>query len=302
MKQQFILNVSPREGTGRSASRRLRKQDRIPAILYGKHTAPTTLAVEGTEFVRLVKAIGDNAALIELKGTKDQALSILQEVQRDAMTDRYLHVDLHEVKADEKMEINVPVHTSGESTGVKNEAGVLEAASHSLRIRCLPKDLPAFIDVDVTELRVGHTIHIHELKPVPGVIFLGDKNQPVVSCVQPVEEIVEAVVATAVPVEGVPVEGAAAEGAAAVPGAVPAAGAAVAGAKPGAPAAAGAKPGAPAAAGAKPGAPAAAGAKPGAPAAAGAKPGAAAAPAAGAKPAAGGKPAMADKKAPHGKR
>ena len=271
MKQQFTLNVSPREGTGRSASRRLRKQDRIPAILYGKHTAPVTLAVEGTEFVRLVKAIGDNAALIELKGTKEEALSILQEVQRDPMTDKYLHVDLHEVKADEKMEINVPVHTSGESTGVKNEGGVLEASSHTLRIRCLPKDLPAYIDVDVTELKVGKTIHIGELKPVPGVVFLGDKHQPVVSCVQPVEEIVEAVVETAVPVEGAPVEGAAAEGAAAVPGAAPAAGAAAAGT------AAGAKPGASAAAGAKPGAPAAAGAKPGAPAApaAGAKPGAA---------------------------
>jgi len=59
MKQQFTLNVLPREGTGRSASRRLRKQDRVPAILYGKHTAPTTLSVEGPEFVRLVKAIGE---------------------------------------------------------------------------------------------------------------------------------------------------------------------------------------------------------------------------------------------------
>jgi large subunit ribosomal protein L25 len=289
MKQQFSLNVSPREGTGRSASRRLRKQDRIPAILYGKHTAPVNLSIEGPEFVRLVKAIGDNAALIELKGSNEQALSILQEVQRDPMTDRFIHVDLHEVKADEKMEINIPVHMSGESTGVKNEAGVLEVASHTLRIRCLPKDLPAFIDVDVTELHVGQTIHISELKLVAGVAFLGDKNQPVVSCVQPVEEIVEAVVETAVPVEGVPVEGAV-EGVAAVPGAVPvpgaapAAGAAAAGAKPGAPAAPGAKPGAPVAAGAKPGAPAAPGAKPGAPAAA-----------AGAKPAAG-KPAGGDKK------
>jgi len=279
MKHQFTLNVTPREGTGRSASRRLRKQDRIPAILYGKHTAPITLSIDGPELARLVKSIGDNAALIELKGARDNTLSILQEIQRDAMTDRYLHVDLHEVKAEEKMEINVPVHMSGESTGVKNEAGVLEVASHTLRIRCLPKDLPSFIDVDVTELHVGQTIHISELKPVAGVVFLGDKTQPVVSCVPPVEEIVEAVVETAVPAEGVTVEGVAAEGAAAAvpgaapaPGAVPAAGAAP-GAKPGAP---GAKPGAPAAAGAVKGAaPAtpAAGVKPGVPAP-GAKPGA----------------------------
>ncbi len=297
MKQTFSLTVSPREGTGRSASRRLRKQGRIPAILYGKHTPPMKLSVDAPEFSRLAKSIGDNAALIELTGAKEQALSILQEVQRDAITDLYLHVNLHEVKADEKMEINVPVHTSGESTGVKNEAGVLEATSHTLRIRCLPKDLPAFIDVDVTELHVGQTIHIRELKGVPGVVFLGDKNQPVVSCVQPVEEIVEAVVETAVPAEGVPVEGAPAEGAAAAPGAAPVAGAApAAGAKPGAPVA-GAKPGAPGAAGAKPGAPAAAGAKPGGPAAAGAKPGAPAA-----APAAAAKPGAADKKAAHGKK
>jgi large subunit ribosomal protein L25 len=276
MNQQFTLNVSPREGTGRSASRRLRKQDRIPAILYGKHTAPITLSLNSSEFSRLVKAIGDNAVLIELKGTGETPLSILQEVQRDPMTDRYLHVDLHEVKTDEKMEINVPVHMSGESTGVKNEAGVLEVASHTLRIRCLPKDLPAFIDVDVTELHVGQTIHISELKPVAGVVFLGDKTQPVVSCVQPVEEIVEAVVETAVPAEGVPAEGVGAEGvAAAAPGAAPAAGtvpgaAAVPGAKPGAPAAAGAAKGATPVTpvtGAKPGAPVAGAkpAKPGAP-------------------------------------
>jgi large subunit ribosomal protein L25 len=281
MKHHFTLNVSPREGTGRSASRRLRKQDRIPAILYGKHTAPVTLSLDGPEFLRLVKAIGDNAALIELQGARDNTLSILQEMQRDAMTDRYLHVDLHEVKADEKMEINVPVHLSGESFGVKNEGGVLEVTSHTIHIRCLPTDLPAFIDVDVTELHVGQTVHFGELKPVPGVVFLGDKHQPVVSCVPPVEEIVEAVVEAAVPAEGVLVEGAPAEGA--VPGAAPAAGAAVPGAKPGA-AAPGAKPGAP---GAKPAAPGAA--KGAAPAGKGATP------APGAKP---GAPAAADRKGP----
>jgi large subunit ribosomal protein L25 len=267
MKHHFTLNVSPREDTGRSASRRLRKQERIPAILYGKHTAPVTLAVDNPEFSRLVKAIGDNAALIELKGARTDTLSILQEVQRDAITDRFLHVDLHEVKADEKMEMNVPVHMVGESTGVKNEGGVLEVASHTIRIRCLPMDLPAYIEADVTELHVGQTVHLGELKPVPGVVFLGDKHQPVVSCVQPVEEIVEAVPEVAAPVEGAPVEGAPAEGAAA-PGAAPAAGAAAGGAA----AAAGAKPGTP---GAKPGAPAAPGAAKGAAPAAGAKPGAA---------------------------
>ena len=248
--KKYQLTVTTREGTGRSASRRLRKAEKIPAILYGKHTKPENLAVNGPEFVRLLKEIRGSATLIELKrdaGTT--ALSFLQEIQRDPITDKYLHLDLQEVKENEKMIINVSIHVTGEAYGVKTEGGILETASHRLRIRCLPKDLPAFIEVNVTELKVGETIHVSELKPLTGVEFLDDKNQAVVICVEPPAE---EVVVVAAPVEGsVAADGTAAapvEGAAAAP---------AAGAKPGdakaaaAPAKGDAKAAAPAA-GAKP--------------------------------------------------
>ena len=187
--KKYQLTVTAREGTGRSASRRLRKADKIPAILYGKHTNPETLAVNAPEFVRLLKDIAGRAALIELKReTGAAALSFLQEVQRDPITDRYMHVDLQEVKENEKMVINVAVTLVGESTGVKNEGGVLETATHRLRVRCLPKDLPSVIEVDVTELRVGQAIHINTLKPVAGVEFLDAPGQVVVLCVAPQAE------------------------------------------------------------------------------------------------------------------
>jgi large subunit ribosomal protein L25 len=256
MSQQYKLNVAARAQTGRSASRRLRKANRVPAILYGKHTSPESLSIEGPEFTRLQKTMGGRAVLIELlRGDKaDKALSFLQEIQRDPITDKYLHVDLQEVKGDEKFEIRVPVHVVGESFGVKNQSGVLEMASHVLRVRVLPKDLPEAINIDVTELKVGETIKVGSLKPVAGVEFLDPKGQPVVSCVEPVAEIVQETVA-ATPAAGAaaPVAGAAApaDGAAA-PAAAPAAGAAApaAGAKPAAgaakPAAGAAKPAAPA--------------------------------------------------------
>jgi large subunit ribosomal protein L25 len=205
MKTQLTLTVSSRAQTGRGASRRLRKVNRIPAILYGKHADPEKLSIEGPEFVRLLKSVSGRALLIELQRADkpDKALTFLQEIQRDPITDRYLHVDLHEVKADEKFEIRVPIHLAGESFGVKNQSGVLEMNTHTLRIRCLPKDLPEVIEVDVTPLKVGETIKIGELKPVPGVEFLDGKGQPVVSCVEPVAEIVvEAPVVAAAPVEG----------------------------------------------------------------------------------------------------
>jgi large subunit ribosomal protein L25 len=270
MKQQYKLNVAVRAQTGRSASRRLRKANRVPAILYGKHTSPESLSIEGPEFVRLLRSVAGRAVLVELERTDKpvKALSFLQEVQRDPMTDKFLHVDFQEVKPDEKFEIRVPIQVVGESFGVKNQSGVLETNTHQLRVRCLAKDLPEFIVVDVTELKVGETIKLGEMKPLPGVEFLDGKGQPVVSCVEPVAEVVQEVVAAAVPAEGA--AAAPAEGAAAAPGAAPAGDAKAA---PGAaaPAAGDKKPAAPAgaakaAAGAKPPVGAAAAAKPAAPA------------------------------------
>jgi large subunit ribosomal protein L25 len=254
--KKYQLNVTSREGTGRSASRRLRKAEKIPAILYGKHTKPENLAVKAPEFVKLLKEISGRAALIELKRDAGAtALSFLQEIQRDPITDKYLHLDLQEVKENEKMIINVKVRVVGEAYGVKTEGGILETATHRLRIRCLPKDLPDLIELDVSALKVGEAIHVSELKPISGVDFLDDAAQTVVLCVEPPAEEVVAVVAPTAG-EGAP----AADGTAAAP-AAGAAGAAApaAGAKPGdakaAAPAAGAKAAAPAA-GAKPAAPA----------------------------------------------
>ena len=239
MKNPLILKVATRAQTGRSASRRLRKANRIPAILYGKHSDPEKLSIEVPEFTRLLKSVAGRSLLIELKreDKAEKALSFLQEIQRDPITDRYLHVDLHEVKPDEKFEIRVPVRVVGESFGVKNQSGVLEIASHMLRIRCLPGDLPEAIEMDVTALNVGQTIKVGELKPVEGVTFMDDKGQPVVACVEPVAEIVQEVAATAAPAEGAAAAAPAAGDAAAAPaadGKAPAAGdaKAAAGAKP----------------------------------------------------------------------
>lgn len=237
--KQFSLKVSSRAGVGRGASRRVRQSGGIPAILYGPN-APQTLALDAPEFTRLLKGIAGSAAVIEI--AEDEAskrLSIIKEIQRDAMTDRILHVDLQEVLANEEMELNVSVHTTGDCYGVRVENGILEVVSHEVRIRCLPKDLPAFIEVDVTDLKIDHSIHVGDLPKLAGVKYLGDPARPVVACVQPAVEV-EATPAAGVSAEGAaPAEGAAAPaaGAAAAPAAGAAAAAPAAGAKAAAPAA-----------------------------------------------------------------
>jgi large subunit ribosomal protein L25 len=231
MKQTLSLTITPRAQTGRSASRRVRKANQIPAILYGKHTKPQTLAVDAPEFSRLVKAVGGRALIIELqrKDSAEKALSFLQEIQRDPITDKYVHVDLQEVKADEKVDINIPVIVVGEAFGVKNQAGVLEISAKTLRVRCLPKDLPPVIEVDVTELKIDETIKVSGLKPIAGVEFRDLPGQPVVSVLSVEEEAIPEASATAAPAAGAAAPAAApAAGAAAKPGdakAAPAAGA-----------------------------------------------------------------------------
>ncbi len=225
MSQQYKLSVAERTQTGRSSSRRLRKANRVPAILYGKHTKPESLSIEGPEFTRLLKSVRGRAVLIELQreGKSETALSFVQELQRDPITDKYLHVDLQEVKGNEKFEIRVPIRLVGESFGVKNQSGVLEIATQVLRIRVLPKDLPEAIDIDVSELKVGETIKVGSMKAVPGVDFLDPQGQPVISCVEPVAEIAQAAAGT--PTAGA-AAGAGATAAAAAPAAAPAEGAA----------------------------------------------------------------------------
>jgi large subunit ribosomal protein L25 len=243
MTKQLSLTITPRAQTGRSASRRVRKANQIPAILYGKHTNPQTLSVDAPEFTRLLKVVAGRALIIELaqKDKAEKALSFVQEIQRDPITDKYLHVDFQEVKADEKLEINVPVSIVGEAYGVKTQAGVLEIATHTVRIRCLPKDLPPVVEVDVTDLKINETLKVGNLKAIAGVEYRDLPGQPVVSVLSVEEEVVAtpaAGAAAAAPAAGAaaPAAGAAAKpGDAKAPaaGAKPAAGAA---AKPAAPA------------------------------------------------------------------
>ena len=238
MKQPLSLTITPRAQTGRSASRRVRKANQIPAILYGKHTSPETLAVDAPEFSRLVKALAGRALIIELqrKDKAEKALSFLQEIQRDPITDKYLHVDLQEVKADEKVDVNVPVVVLGEAFGVKSQGGVLEISAKTLRIRCLPKDLPPVIEVDVSELKIDETIKVGGLKAISGVEFRDLPGQAVVSVLSIEEEVVaEPAAGAAAPAAGAaaPAAGAAAPAAgAAAPAKDAKAAAPAAGAKP----------------------------------------------------------------------
>jgi large subunit ribosomal protein L25 len=199
------LTAFPRTALRRNAIKKIRRDGRVPAVIYGSRTKPQNLEVKLKDIVNLIHHSATENLLIDLKIEGDasgSSLALVQQVQHDPLTAKVLHVDFHEVAETEHVIIMVPVETLGEAVGVKVGGGVLEHVLFKIRVRALPKDLPEVITVDVTNLTVGQTLHVKDL-PVPeGVEVLGDRMLPVISVAAPRVETVE----TTVPAAGAAVQ------------------------------------------------------------------------------------------------
>jgi len=201
--KSLALSASPRTQTRRKGARKIRSSGRIPAIIYGRHNPPQNLEIDSKQFDELVHKAHTEIILVDLTvegDAKPSRLALVQDVQHHPLHGHILHVDLHEVKADEKVSIEVPVEAVGVPDGVKNGGGTLEHVRFRVRVRCLPKDLPEQINVDVTNLKVGETLHIGEISAPAGVEILGDKKIPVLAVAAPVAEA--AAETTAAPAAG----------------------------------------------------------------------------------------------------
>lgn len=212
--KSLALSANPRSLFRRKGSRKVRASGRIPAVIYGRHNPPQSLELNSKEFDLLVHQAHTEIILVDLtisggdQPSQPARLALVQDVQHHPLSGATLHVDFHEVKPDELVTIEVPVEAVGIPEGVKNGGGTLEHVRFRLKVRCLPKDLPDRIDVDVTALKVGTTLHIGEITAPAGVELLGDKKIPVFAVAAPLAPETDA---AATPAEG------AAEGAAKQP-------------------------------------------------------------------------------------
>src|SRR5262249_13672712 len=254
--QSKSLTVELREQRGKGAARKARAASRIPGVLYGAGETSRPVQIDRKTFELLVRA-GGRTGILDLTSTSghEPVKALLREVQVHPVSREYVHVDLQRVSMTEKIRLHVPIVLVGKPEGVKTQGGILEHGLRSVEVECLPTAIPEQIEIDVSALTLGHSLHVSDLK-VPGVVILAHAETAIATVSIPAaERTAEEVAAAATP------EAAAAAGAPGAAAPAPAAGDAKAapGAKPGA------APAAPAAAGGKP----AAGAKP----AAEAKPG-----------------------------
>lgn len=197
------LMAYPRVFTRRAGLKKVRAQARIPAVIYGRHNLPQNLEINLKDLEDLIHHSVSENVLVDLSvenDAKSRRLALVQEVQHHPLSGKVLHVDLHEVVENEKVTVMVPVETVGEPVGVKTGGGVLEHVRFRLKVRALPRNLPEFIQVDVSPLEVGQSIHIGDIKPPEHTEILGDKKIVVIAVALPkteAQEVAEAEAAAA---------------------------------------------------------------------------------------------------------
>jgi large subunit ribosomal protein L25 len=185
---QYSLTARKRDEKGKQAAKRIRRDNRIPAIFYGPNTDPIMLTVDSSDLGKIMqKTIGENIILrlhIESDNGTDIKRVILKELATDRVNDTYLHADFHEISMDKELTVEVPVQLINTPVGVTN-GGILQHVRRNITISCLPDQLMDSINVDVSNLDMGDSLHIGDIKLPEGVTLEDDDKLTVASVIAP---------------------------------------------------------------------------------------------------------------------
>ena len=187
--EQTTLNAYVRNELKKGASRRLRKAGKIPAVVYG-HAGTSTVSVDEHEFHHKFRRVSENT-IISLK-TEEKSYDVLvKQFQEDLLTGKVLHIDFYEIEQGVALRTNVPVHLHGTAPGVR-EGGIMEQLLHEIEVECLPKDIPQEINVDISSLVAGSSVHVFDIPSMEGVRFLSTPDSVIVIITHLKEEAVAA--------------------------------------------------------------------------------------------------------------
>jgi large subunit ribosomal protein L25 len=195
MAQQANLQVATRSDTGKGAARSLRRTGKVPGVIYGHHRQPEALAIDSGALNKVLIGISAGTTVLDVVVDGRPAVkALIREIQRDSVRPgEILHLDLYEVKADEKVTLSVPIHLIGIPDGVRNFGGVLDHVLRELEIEVLPTDIPEHVELDVNALTIGHSLFVRDVK-IDKAEILNDPDTPVCTVVAPRTEEAPAVV------------------------------------------------------------------------------------------------------------
>lgn len=181
--REVKLAAQPRPEKGSAPARRFRREGRVPAVVYGLEADPITVTVSSQELQNVLHRVGANA-LINLEFDGDAMLTMAREVQRHPVKGDLVHVDFVRIRADQAVQAEVGVHLTGEPVGAK-EGGVLEQVLFTVTVSAKPREIPEYLEIDVSDLKVGENKRVADLFAPEGVDLLTDPEQVVANCLVP---------------------------------------------------------------------------------------------------------------------
>ena len=204
MSKKYDLVAETREDQGKGASRRLRRQGKVPAIIYGAGRPPRNLSFDHNKVIKELENEAFYSSILSIKvGDKSQA-AVVKDIQRHPAKRQILHMDFQRIVEDEKIRMNVPLHFIGEDVapGVKQEGGSVSHLMTDVEVSCLPKDLPEYLEVDVAGLGLNEMLNMSDIKlpegvEIPALAQGEDQDNAIVSI-----SIIKEVVIEEEPVEG----------------------------------------------------------------------------------------------------
>ena len=191
MAQIVSLAASPRTTTGKGAARQTRFRGKVPAVIYGHGRETQSLEVEAKALEKALSGVEPASTIIELAVDGLKTRTLIREIQRHPIRPDIIHVDFYEIHAAERVKLKVPVHLVGAPDGVRNAGGVLDQVTREVEIEVLPEQIPDRVELDVTALKIGDSLHVRQLQ-IPNVTILTHGDLTIATVVPPRAEEVTA--------------------------------------------------------------------------------------------------------------
>lgn len=195
MSEEFNLIAEMRDDQGKGASRRLRRQGKVPAVIYGAGRDPRNLMFDHNKVLRQLEDPSFYSSILNVKVGEKSRAAIVKDIQRHPSKKQIIHIDLQRIVEDEQIKMQIPIHYLGEedAVGVKIGGGTVTKIMTELEISCLPKDLPEFLEVDISELELDQMLNVSDISLPEGVEIsdiMKEQDQAIVS-IQEIKEIIE---------------------------------------------------------------------------------------------------------------
>jgi len=176
MENVVTLNAESRHEVGKKIAKKLRKQGRIPAIIYGEHKESIPISLSVSDLKTILKSDTGENTVLRIHRDDMQVDAMLKEIQYDYLSDHIIHVDLIRIDLNKSVNINVPVLVQGEPVGVKVDGGIFDFMTRELKVRCLPTQIPREFVLDVSEMQTGQSIKVEDIEVAEGIKIMSDPH------------------------------------------------------------------------------------------------------------------------------